>query len=117
MIKKQQISSDERRAFVEEFALTSVALALADAIAASGKTQREIADELGVTEARVSQILAIAGNPTVRTLARVADAVGRELQVKFAKESHVPSTWEVTSGPYEPPNMPAFIEKEQSEAA
>ena len=118
MIKKNNISRVERRAFVEEFALTSVALALSDAIRASGKTQRQIADELDVSEARISQVLTITGNPTVRTLARIADAVGRELRVEFADDCHVPAVWEVISEPYEPANMPTeFIERELSDAA
>lgn len=76
------------RAFVEEHALTSVALVLADALQESGLSQREVANRLGVTEARVSQMLnPDSTNATVRTLARFADAVGCTLEFSMVKKS------------------------------
>ena len=44
-------------------------------------TQRQLAVRLGVSEARVSQLLNASGNLTVRTLARVASAIGCKVQV------------------------------------
>jgi transcriptional regulator with XRE-family HTH domain len=82
--------SEERRAFVEEFALASVALVLADALEASGLSQRELGERLGLSEARISQILAADSNPTVRTLARIADALGVELKVGLVERHHAP---------------------------
>jgi transcriptional regulator with XRE-family HTH domain len=122
MIRKKKISPVERKAFIDEFALTTVALEVADAIRASGKSQREVAAELGVSEARISQILAISANPTVKTLARIADAVGRELQVKLVKGSHMPVEWEVISNGYYDstgggPSNVAFVEREEQSAA
>lgn len=121
MIRKRKLSGAERRAFVEEFALTTLALQVADAIKTSGKSQREIATELGVSEARVSQIVAITANPTVRTLARLADVLGRELRIKLDRQSHVPATWEVISGGfYDPAAAPTrveFVEREELSAA
>jgi transcriptional regulator with XRE-family HTH domain len=87
---KQTMSEIERRAFVEEFAVTTVALAIAEAIKKTGMSQREIADRLGVTEARISQVLNATGNPTVKSLARLADVLGGELRIAFVDESHVP---------------------------
>lgn len=101
MKKNNKMSATERRAFVEEFAVTSVALAMAEAMHISGVSQREVADRLGVTEARVSQILSGTGNPTLKTLARMADVLKRELRVEFSCEVHVPgqvTEWQVAEG-------------------
>lgn len=59
----------------------SVAAALASALRRRGLTQRQLAARLGVSEARVSQLLSASGNLTVRTLARVAVVLGCEVQV------------------------------------
>jgi transcriptional regulator with XRE-family HTH domain len=50
-------------------------------------TQRELARRAGVTEAAISHILSATGNPTVRTLARIADAMNCQLRIRLvAKE-------------------------------
>lgn len=98
---KNKMSAGGRRAFVEELAVTSVALTMAEAIHNSGMSQREVADRLGVSEARISQILAATGNPTIKTLARLADVLGRELRVEFSGEVHIPGQgveWQVVEG-------------------
>lgn len=59
----------------------SAAAALASALRQRGLTQRQLAARLGVSEARVSQLLSASGNLTVRTLARVAGALGCKVQV------------------------------------
>ena len=97
----KKMSEVERRAFVEEFAVTTVALAISDAIANSGITQRELAERLNVSEARVSQIANGTGNPTIKSLARLADVLGRELRIDLSLDSHVPAQdceWELSGG-------------------
>jgi transcriptional regulator with XRE-family HTH domain len=89
-MSKKLMNTSERRAFVEELAVTSVALAIADAIQRAQLTQRELAARLGVSEARISQILAATSNPTIKTLARLADVLGRELHVALGHDVHVP---------------------------
>lgn len=61
----------------EEGALAHVMLA------DEGISQRELAQRMGVSEARVSQMLAEDCNPTVRTLVRMAHALGRRFRVQF----------------------------------
>jgi transcriptional regulator with XRE-family HTH domain len=77
-------SEDERYAFAEESALAHVSLSLADLIEASGVSQRQLAEALGLTEARISQILDVDSNLTVRTIARIACALGQRMQIQFA---------------------------------
>lgn len=86
----KKISDVERRAFVEEFAVTTIALAISEAIKNSGISQRELAERLGLSEARVSQIVNATGNPTIKSLARLADVLGRELRIEFSLDSHIP---------------------------
>lgn len=73
-----------QRAFVEQYAVASVLLAIADAMEATGVNQRMLARRLGVSEGRVSQLLANNSNPSVKTLARLADALGLKLKLSFA---------------------------------
>lgn len=77
-------SDEERLAFAEQHALASLALVLADAMEASGLTQRKLASRLGLSEARISQILSADGNPTVKSLARLADALDCRLKIILA---------------------------------
>lgn len=112
---KNKMSAAERRAFVEELAVTSVALVMAEAIHNSGMSQRGVAERLGVSEARISQILGATGNPTIKTLARLADVLGRELHVEFSGNIHVPGhgvEWQVVEGVW---NGSASSEDESSE--
>lgn len=87
---KKKMTAGARRVFVEELAVTSVALAIGELIHNSGLSQREVAQRLGVSEARISQILAATGNPTIKTLARLADVLGRELKVEFSNRRRRP---------------------------
>lgn len=56
--------------------MLQVADLLARARDASGKTQRELADSLGVSEGRVSQVLAGEGDFKISTIARYLRAMG-----------------------------------------
>lgn len=46
-------------------------------------TQCEVARRANISEAQLSQILSAKGNPTIRTLARLAAAMDRELRIRF----------------------------------
>ncbi len=56
-----------------------VALLLSRALKASGRSQKELAAELGLSEGRVSQVLNGDGNVRVSTLARFMMAMGYEV--------------------------------------
>jgi transcriptional regulator with XRE-family HTH domain len=73
-----------RRAYVEELAVARVAMKLAAALEESDKSQKDVADALGVSEARVSQILNGEANLTIKTVARIADAIGQEFEPQFS---------------------------------
>jgi transcriptional regulator with XRE-family HTH domain len=101
-------SDEERHAFAEQFALASLALVLADAMEASGLTQRKLASRLGVSEARISQILAADGNPTVKSLARLADALGCKLKLQFAS-AQSPVEQDIQPAEAHEPNCHVFM--------
>ena len=63
----------------EQYTLATVAFVLAAAMEASGITQAELACWLGVSEARVSQMLSADGNPTIKTLSRAFNALGHRI--------------------------------------
>lgn len=106
---------DEEFSFAEETAMAQTAIAIADLLANANITQRELADLVGVSEARISQILCADSNPTVRTVARIAHAVGRRMTIEFQRQpiaheapspwprrlKSVPMQWENTNDPPE----------------
>lgn len=53
-------------------------------VVASGRTQRDLASVMGVTEGRLSQILRN-GNVTTRTLAHLARACGCRVELDFSR--------------------------------
>lgn len=74
----------DEAAFAEERAVAHVALTLGSLLRAASVTQRELATRLGLTEGRVSQLLSGNANPTVRTLSRIAHALGFTMRISFA---------------------------------
>jgi len=63
--------------------LEDVATAIKQAIDDAGISQAQLADGLGVSQQRVSQMLSGRFNITVASLARIADAIGVSLEVRF----------------------------------
>lgn len=69
----------EQGLLAEEAALAHVALA--------NFSQSQLAEALGVTEARVSQVLDAESNLTVRAMARMSHAMGHRFEVQFVPEA------------------------------
>lgn len=80
-LEKYVRTPDEELKFAEETAMAQTALAVADLLA--NTTQRELAERVGVSQARISQILCADSNPTVRTMARIGYAMGRRMVIEF----------------------------------
>jgi transcriptional regulator with XRE-family HTH domain len=111
--------------YAEQFALASVALVLADALEQSGISQRELAKLLNVSEARVSQILGADHNLTVKMLARIANALDRELKIDMKSQDgtlDIRQPWNVARQPWlhakrtQPPSI-QYVERDLDEAA
>ncbi|MDP1712407.1 MAG: helix-turn-helix transcriptional regulator [Candidatus Nanopelagicaceae bacterium] len=62
---------------------------LSKALAKSGKTQKELSVDLGVTESAVSQVLLGDGNLKIYTFARYLRALGFEAGLEFKSESGI----------------------------
>ena len=115
-LEKYVRTPDEELKFAEETAMAQTALAVADLLANTNTTQRELAERVGVSQARISQILCADSNPTVRTMARIGYAMGRRMVIEFkrppmAREEpkpwprrlrSVPMQWESTNDEPEP---------------
>ena len=81
-------TAEEELKFAEESAMAQTALAVADLLATTNLSQRALAERVGVTEARISQILRADSNPTVRTIARIGHVLGHRIAIGFrAQES------------------------------
>jgi transcriptional regulator with XRE-family HTH domain len=76
-------SLEEELIFAEEAAAAQTAIAVADMISRAGITHRDLANRVGVTEARISQIVNANSNPTIKTLARLCKAAGGRLNIEF----------------------------------
>jgi transcriptional regulator with XRE-family HTH domain len=105
-----QKNSERRRIQAEENVVLDVQFAIVDLLNELGMSKGELASKLGVSKARVSQLLAAGANPTLKQLARVFDALGRRLEVRPASldEFHVAkSQWEdISSAPSIVPDLP-----------
>jgi transcriptional regulator with XRE-family HTH domain len=59
--------------------------AIREALAAVDITQRDLAERMGVTEGRVSQLLGDDSNPTWGTMEAIAKASGLRVHVRFCR--------------------------------
>ena len=76
----------EDKDFRFELKAQEVAVGLASAVAASGMTQKALADKLGWTTSRVSKVLHGATNLTLKTLFEVCEALNIEFDIAFDRE-------------------------------
>lgn len=72
---------DVRRAFEEELLFGEVTDTVSGLVDAAGVSQRELARRLGVSEARISQILSGSENLTLRSVAALGWALGVRIGV------------------------------------
>lgn len=82
--KFEELMSDPegRRAFEEELLVGEVTDTLVALLQSFKLTQRELGRRLGVSDGRVSQMLAGSGNLTVRSLAAVGWALGMRFELQ-----------------------------------
>lgn len=81
---KEQLKDPEFRAEYEalepEFAIMQ---AMIDARKATGMTQKQLADATGINQADISKLERGSGNPSLRTLQRLASGMGMRLKLEF----------------------------------
>ena len=70
----------------KEAMLLRVSKLLQEARAASGLTLDQLQEMTGINKAQLSKLLSADGNPTLYTLHRVADALGKRLVVTLAEK-------------------------------
>lgn len=77
----EPLDDAERIDLVAESLAVSVQLAVQKAMVRGGVSQKELSERLGVSTARVSQILSAHGrNLTLKTLGRIAHALGEDFE-------------------------------------
>lgn len=80
-------SEGEREEFAADALAVSIQMAIQKAMVRSGVSQKELAERLGVSPARVSQMLSANGrNLTVRTMGRIAHALGEDFEFIAVRE-------------------------------
>ncbi len=86
-------NSEEEETFAIEALVFSVQIALQKAMSRRGVTNKDLAERLGMTPARVSQIFATKGaNLTLKTIARIQHALGEEFEYVRKKDIRAPVT-------------------------
>jgi len=78
-----------------ELKAQDVAVNLANAVALSGMTQKELADKLDWKTSRVSKVLHGASNLTLKTMFQVCEALGIDFDVHFGGKHHLNERVEV----------------------
>ena len=80
----EQMKDDEFRreyeALEPEFAIMQ---AMIDARNSSGLTQKQLSERSGIAQGDISKLENGNGNPSIRTLKRLADAMGKKLRIEF----------------------------------
>lgn len=84
-----------------ELAKVSVAADLTVLVAESGLSRSDLAEKLGWTRARISQVLSGESNLTIETIHAVAKAAGFSFDVVFRKPgaARLPQMWEQQPNP------------------
>ena len=81
---EQQLENPEFRkeweALEPEFAIMQ---AMIDARNEEGLTQKELSERSGIAQGDISKLENGNANPSIRTLQRLANAMGKKLQIKF----------------------------------
>ena len=81
---KEQLQDAEFRAEYEalepEFAIMQ---AMIDARKATGMTQKQLAEVTGINQADISKLERGSGNPSLRTLQRLAAGMGMRIKLEF----------------------------------
>lgn len=57
--------------------------AMIDARKQSGLTQKQLSERTGIAQSDISKLETGSGNPSVRTLLRLADGLGMRLKIEF----------------------------------
>jgi transcriptional regulator with XRE-family HTH domain len=84
LIDRLTRTSEEKKRLVEEEAILEVSELLCAALREENVSRSQLAERLGTSKANVTQILAGRRNMTVRVIADVLFALGKELRVRAA---------------------------------
>lgn len=80
----EQMQNEELRkeyeALEPEFAIIQ---AIIDARQETGLTQRELSERTGIAQSDISKLENGNANPSIRTLKRLAEAMGKQLKISF----------------------------------
>ena len=83
------MSNEEAEALVIERLVLECQVLIQNAMMESGVSQKELAERLNSTPARVSQLLSTQGhNITLKTLGRIFHALGYECHITAGSKSH-----------------------------
>lgn len=82
--RKQQMQDPEFRAYAEQMQpFADLAKAVVGARIERNLTQQELSKQTGVAQSDISRLESCEGNPSLKTLIRIAEGMDMRLQVSF----------------------------------
>lgn len=82
-LKKQLKDPEFKKEYDALDAEFSIVQAMLDARKNAGLTQKDLAAKTGIAQADISKLESGRGNPSLRTLQRLADGMGMKLKLEF----------------------------------
>ncbi len=87
---EEQLKDEEFKkewdALEPEFAIIQ---ALIDARISSGMTQKELSHKTGIAQSDISKLECGNGNPSIKTLQRLAEGMGKVLKIEFVDPAYL----------------------------
>lgn len=80
----EQLKDPELKAEYEALEpVFTVMQAIMEARAKTGLTQKQLSERTGISQADISRLERGTANPSIKTLQRIANALGRRVQIEF----------------------------------
>ena len=80
----EQLKAPELKAEYEALEpVFTVMQAIMEARAKTGLTQKQLSERTGISQADISRLERGTANPSIKTLQRIANALGRRVQIEF----------------------------------
>ena len=87
VLKKKLENPEFKAAYVEQQPEMTFIRALIEARAEQGLTQKDLAERSGIQQADISRVERGKGNPGIKTLQRLANAMGYNLKIELERRA------------------------------
>lgn len=85
-LKEQLSDANVKKEYDDLAPEFSIIQAMIDARKASGLTQKDLSERSGIAQSDISKLENGNGNPSLRTLQRLAEGMGKKLKIEFVNQ-------------------------------